>query len=397
VKESSSELKIEKMKMSFDRHRSEAHVSIDQYVRSCSVDLGQEVKKRAAVYLDQRYWIIIRDVTLNRRTDTASLTLANLLKDLVRTGKVFCPISESVFVELLKQEDLNTRRSTAGVIDELSLGVTLIPESKRVGTELAHLLKSHSNPDSVYPLSWLVWSKLSYVLNVVHPTNTPFSTEDELLIQKVFFDHMWDISLGEVVDRLDERPVPPINLDPVAKRLNEENLALSNEVRSYRQAYLGEIAGLLSLYVETAREILESTYAQDFGVDPSVTDAERRNHNRELLSFFVQMFCKSEFAKQLPTIHIHASCHAAIRWDKKRRLKGNDLYDFHHAAAALAYCDLFLTERPLQILLSLKHLALDRMFGCKVISDVSEAVNYLRKMSSTTWMPTHSKVSGILK
>src|SRR5581483_8094621 len=282
VKESSSERKIEKMKMSFDRHRSEAHVSIDQYVRSCSVDLGQEVKKRAAVYLDQRYWIIIRDVTLNRRTDTASLTLANLLKDLVRTGKVFCPISESVFVELLKQEDLNTRRSTAGVIDELSLGVTLIPESKRVGTELAHLLKSHSNPDSVYPLSWLVWSKLSYVLNVVHPTNTPFSTEDELLIQKVFFDHMWDISLGEVVDRLDERPVPPINLDPVAKRLNEENLALSNEVRSYRQAYLGEIAGLLSLYVETAREILESTYAQDFGVDPSVTDAERRNHNREL-------------------------------------------------------------------------------------------------------------------
>ena len=112
-------------------------------------------------------------------------------------ARIFCPISESVFVELLRQQDLETRRSTARIIDELSLGVALAPETLRVGTELAHLFYSHGNQDSVYPLRWLIWSKLSYVLGVVHPTTTVFGPEQDLLIQKVFFDHMWDISLVE--------------------------------------------------------------------------------------------------------------------------------------------------------------------------------------------------------
>jgi len=50
----------------------------------------------------------------------------------------------------------------------------------------------------------------------------------------------------------------------------------------------------------------------------------------------------------LRTIHISACLHAAVRWDKKRQLEGNDLFDFHHAAAALAYCDAFFTENLLK-------------------------------------------------
>lgn len=382
MRESFPRTKIEKTKLSFERHQGEPHVSIDQYVRSRHIDLGQEVKKRTAVYLDQRYWIIIRDATLNRRTDTESVTLAHLLRGLIRGGKVFCPISESVFIELLKHGDLDTRRATAEIIDDLSLGVTLIPENKRVGTELAHLFKSYVSPDSVYPLTWLVWSKLSYVLDVVHPTSTAFDPEEELVIQKAFFDHMWDIRLTEIVDVLGEHPVPPTNLDAIAKRINEENVGHSNQIRSYKDTYLAEIAGVLSVYIDTVRAILEQMYLREVGVPANADDRAVKKIDQELLVFFVQMFRKSEIAKRLPTIHIQASCHAAVRWDKKRRLKGNDSYDFHHAAAALAYCDVFLTEGSLRNLLTSKHIAMDRMFGCKIISDIFEAVDYLKKYSN---------------
>jgi len=290
MKEKFPESEIAKLKESFDRHKAEPHVSIDEHVRSRSIELGQALEKRAAVYLDQRYWIIVRDVILNRRTDSPSVNLANLLGDLVREGKIFCPISEVVFVELLKQLDLETRRSTAKTIDELSLGVTLAPEKLRVGTELAHLFYSHSNQGSVYPLRWLVWSKLSYVLGVVHPTNTVFDPEQELHIQKAFFDHMWDISLIEVVDILGDSPVPPTNFDAVAEKLNKANAAHLDEIRSYKQAYTAEIGGALSLYIGVAREILESMYEKASGVAPKLTEAQRQTHERELLNFFVQAF-----------------------------------------------------------------------------------------------------------
>jgi len=379
MKEKFPESKIAKQKESFDRHKAEPHVSIDEHVRSRSIELGQALEKRAAVYLDLRYWIIVRDVILNRTTDSSSVNLANLLRGLVREGKIFCPISETVFVELFKHSVLETRRSTAKIIDELSLGVTLAPEALRIGTELAHLFYSHGKQGSVYPLRWLVWSKLSYVHGVVHPTNTVFDSEQQLYIQKAFFDHMWDISLIEVVDILGDSPVPPTNFDAVAEKLNKANSVHLDEIRSYKQAYTAEIGGVLSLYIGVAREILESMYEKASGVTPKLTEAQKQTHERELLNFFVQAFSKSVIAKQLPTLHIHASCHATIRWDKKRQLEGNDLYDFHHAAAALAYCNVFLTEKPLQSLLKLNHIALDSLFGCQIISAVPEAVDCLQQ------------------
>ena len=46
-------------------------------------------------------------------------------------------------------------------------------------------------------MNCLAWSKLSYMLGVVHPTNIIFDQAQELIIQKAFFGHMW----GHVFDR----------------------------------------------------------------------------------------------------------------------------------------------------------------------------------------------------
>jgi hypothetical protein len=380
MKEKTSESDIAKLKLSFDRHKAEPHLPIDAHVQSRSIELGRAIEKRRAIYLDQRYWIIIRDVAINRRSDSASVELANVLADLVREGTIFCPISECVFLELLKQRDLETRRSTAKIIDKLSLGVTLAPEKLRVGSEIAHLLYSHGKQDSVYPLRWLVWSKLSYVLGVIHPINTAFGPEQELVIQKAFFDRMWDISLVEMVDLLGDSPVPPNNFDALAERLNKELGLHANEIRSYKQAYIAEIGGAVRFYIGVVRQILEGMYQKASGIAPKLTETQRQGQERELINFFVQAFSRSPIAKtKLPTLHIPASCAAAIRWDKKRLLEGNDLFDFYHAAAALGYCDIFLTEKPLQSMLTANHIALDKLFGCKVISAVSEAIDCLRQ------------------
>ena len=380
MSEKLSKAEVLKMKLSFEKHEAEPDVSLDEYVWGCIIDLGRSLEKRIPIYLDQRYWIILRDVVLSRKTDSSSVKLLKLLRDLVQDGKIFCPISESVFVEYLKQQDIKTRRSTANLIDELSLGITLATEETRVGFELAHFFYSHDKTESVYPLNWLIWSKLSYVLGLVYPTNTYFDPDQELLIQKAFFDHMWGMSLTEVVDTVGDNPPPPIDFDAIAVKLNNDNAVHSKEIRSFKQAYTAEIAGGLSLFVGTARKILEEMLKRGTGEAPILTGEEQIKHEQKLLNFFVQAYRKTGTATKLPTLHIHASCHAAIRWDKKRQLKGNDLYDFYHAAGALAYCTVFLTEKPLQVLLKSKNIALDEMFHCEVISAVPEAVEYLTKL-----------------
>lgn len=41
--------------------------------------------------------------------------------------------------------------------------------------------------------------------------------------------------------------------------------------------------------------------------------------------------------------------------DDQRKTKQNDIADFRHAAAALAYCNLFLTDKPLTHLVNSNH------------------------------------------
>jgi hypothetical protein len=79
----------------------------------------------------------------------------------------------------------------------------------------------------------------------------------------------------------------------------------------------------------------------------------------------------------LPTLHISALCYSAMRWDKKRNLSANDIYDFQHAAAAIGYCNAFFTEKPLMNLLAQRHLGINADFGCTVISDVEEANQWI--------------------
>jgi len=248
----------EQLKRCFDRHKVEPEVSVDAYLRRLRINLGKLLDGKISIYLDKRFWILIRDVAIGRNSGDHSARLLEGLRALVGSGCGFCPISESLFMELLKQEDLATRRATAALIDELSLGVTLSLLDERVGTELAHFLYSHESLDSVYPLRWLVWNKLCYVLGAVHPTSTAFEPYEERLIQKAFVDHLWQVPLVEIIGTLGECPELSSHIfHDLAQRLTKDSQLYSDEIRSFKQAYTAEAAGAVSLFTGVAADILQ--------------------------------------------------------------------------------------------------------------------------------------------
>lgn len=366
----------DKICASFDSHRLNPDITTDEYVRARRIQLGKSVMSRERIYLDKRYWIILREVMLERDNDPSSVSLLAALRARVHSKKSICPISETLFVELLKQQDLYTRKATAVLIDELSEGVTLAPHPERVATELAHFIHSCDQQRDLHPLVDLVWSKLSYVLGVQHPTNTIFSEGEQRVIQKAFFDHMWDYSLSEMFAVIGAAPPPIADFEGSAIKLNEESAKHADEIKSFKQAYRTEMIGGLSLVMSMAREVLEEINHRTTGKQVQRSEDEKREHEVQLLKCFDTAIETKAVVLALRTLHIGALCHSAVRWDKKRKLTGNDLCDFHHAEAAVGYCNVFLTEKPLRTMLQQNHLGLERDFPCKVISSLSEAAEW---------------------
>lgn len=357
------------MESTIEFHRAQPEVSLESHVRKRRIQLGVEVSRKYKIYLDLRFWILFRDIELNRNTDKNLAHLFSKVERLVNSGVAICPISESVFIELMKQNDPETRMATAALIDRLSLGVTLITHPLRVNQELCNAIYTRAGAKNLIPLDALVWTKLNSIFGETHPHKTPFEASEELVIQKAFLDHMWNISLTKIIKTIDFSSWHQPNWDETADRLNVGKAQHANEIKSYAHAYKIEFEGGLSLFkVEMLRLFKEVNEAGHKGL------GENPQRLSEKMRF-------TRFAKSVCTLHISACCHAAVRWDQKRLLTGNDLLDFHHAEAAVGYCNLFLTEKPLRALLGQNHIGLTSQFPCRVESSVAGAQKLLNEIS----------------
>src|SRR6202035_5882902 len=104
---------------------------IDDYAGRRQIELGQSLDTKVPIYLDMNFWIIVRRGLDEARKDAPEARLLRSLRDAVASCTIFCPIRISVLLEILYQCVETSRRSTNHLIDELSLGVTLVPSKIR--------------------------------------------------------------------------------------------------------------------------------------------------------------------------------------------------------------------------------------------------------------------------
>jgi hypothetical protein len=306
-----------------------------------------------------------------------------LLRELVVNGRIFCPVSDSTFAEVLKHGASAhlTRKATADIIDEFSLGAALIPYEMRVGTELARFIHLHTGSAKLFPLDSLVWTKLSYVLGYAHPHNTQFDKATELAIQKAFFDHMWTIPFSELVDQLgDHIPVDNARFERLAARLNSGNAEHADELRGFSDTYAIEITGAADVFAELAVEIENEIAFKATGESMQRGDNKWLAYEQQWKNLLIAAFKKETTKDALRSIHIYTCLHAYIRCNKGHQLEGNHFFDFRHAAAAVGYCDAFFTETSLRDMVTTKSTSLDKRYGCRVISNRKEALGYLESL-----------------
>lgn len=298
--------------------------------------------------------------------------LFTTLQGVVESGLGICPLSESVLFELHKQTDPATRLAMARVMDSLSRGVTVQNSLDRLRVELVRFFHSIivDQRMQVPPIEH-VWMKVGHFLGSPDPVFDGIDPGEQLTISKAFFDLLWSVTLEELITDNDWIENDG-GFQEDALRMTEGSRAHTSEITSFEELYLAEVSGFIDIHhaaIEAAVTELASVLGQK-GLGP---DSARlwRNAVYNIVRF-------DRVGTGLPILQIVSGIHAAIRWQRGRPFRASDFDDMYHAAAALPYCDMFLTEAFMGTILKNPPLSFGTLFDTDIVWDEAAALALLR-------------------
>ncbi|MEM6505080.1 MAG: hypothetical protein AAF711_06410 [Planctomycetota bacterium] len=351
-----------------------------KYVRARHIHLAESLTDKVKIYLDTKYWILFRDVTLGREQDQSLVDLLRVIRDAVLSGQVICPISQDSFSECFVQDDAATLKATVQLMDQLSLGICLTEFNTRINAELWHfMIEKAKGKDAVIERRMLMWTKAGYVLGYVEPESEIFSKDQSNAVKKAIFDQLWEATFLDIFDGIGSCPdwkVKPNAIDS----MNEGKFASNGDFSSFKELFMIELAGGLELLQEPLSEILFQMYLSEYGKNTDPNCKPEPEAGKQAANIIYHAFRLNKISDELPTLRTHIALHAALRWDRQRKYKPNDLYDLRHAAMALPYCDVFLTEKPLCHLIHEKHSGITDQLPCKSFSDANVALEHINNL-----------------
>ncbi|NKI70263.1 hypothetical protein GN109_12620 [Collimonas pratensis] len=358
-----------------ERHRMQSDVSTQQYFHVLQNKLAGNITGKRRIYLDTKYWVLLRDAALGRPRAASHTEILILLRDLVSNGAVICPLSDAAYVESMQQTDKETRLATAALMDELSCGVAVATEATRVRKELLNFVAAPASDTSNF--SDTIWVKTGFVLGENVPYAETLNADINLLAQKSFIDLLWNQTVADFAAQDHDRDLASLRTSAV--NINEKMVAYADQIRSFEQAATAEFSGCVSLFDRklTAAALIEK------GLKNATTEEIDKFQGAMQRCLFNALRLRPDFmAKRVPTLFIHAMCHAAIRWDKQRKLDSHWLLDIHHACAGLAYHEAMFTEHPLRVLLVSGNMRMDQRFGACILSAEQDVLRYLAELTS---------------
>lgn len=386
----------------FAFHRTQENVTLDQYRSRILHRVGQIVTKRLIVYLDLKYWINLRKVLLGQPVQPEYVSLYDLLIRETKRGAIICPLSYWVFVELLKQADLVTRKATSQLIDQLSDGVAFVPDSELLSQEVLHFIRKISpkyQNTPQWPVRECIWTRTASFLGdriPVWPTED-IPEQDQLLVQKSYEDNDFFVPLEHIVDVFSRFPTQDMKPGYNVEEINNRKRDVRKQHNTFESLFLAELVHTVKENEANWAEViaylyyLESGIEVDFKKEP-IPEEERRVAR----NLFYYLFKLNKITDELPSYHIPAALFAITCWNDTKLLTKNDLYDFHHAQVAIPYCDFFLTESSLKSTVCSNLLSLDRIYSTTIIADPNEALVELQQSLQSNPRTSQPSVISLL-
>lgn len=355
-------------KRSLRRHRSQIGVSAEAYRNMRLRAFSQAAAGRKAVYLDVNYWIDLQLAAEGRARRPEFDALLPVLRGAVAAKALFCPPTLGLFMEVGKQRDAESRLKTALLIDELSDGIGLAADDDIVGFEVANMLDAVLGKRTIEAPRDLIWTPLGCMSADLIPPPAPYmpTRQEQQRFEKGYFDTLMAATAADLlsIDGPDHRQ----KWVQLARDMTKGSAAHAHEFKTFQELLHSELWGA----VEGSARMIQTGGRALF--DQFVPAAHLPSAEGWARIIFLTLRADERARRAVPSLYVRAGLHALVRWNATQKFKPNDVYDFGHAAAALGYCDLFLTEGPLRDLLGRGPLNLAEASDCAVISDPAKAL-----------------------
>ncbi len=359
--------------------------SLETHVDSERLALSKRLATRAKIYLDTNYWILLRNVKLGRVTEVKSIALYELLRELVASSKIVCPVSASNLFEVLRQQDIHTRITTAQVMDDFSCGIGLRSHFDRATDDFVRAIYRISNFEYA---NWRIdFDYISHLLGFIPllVDRSELVVGSPLAYAKASYDMGTFTTLEDMLPGLDaDSPETLSRLPSQESWVNEMNQYKSTlKGKNYNETQISEFLGGLKASLRRLNAAMMRTYQIDFGRYPTPTESELVSGKLQLV---LDQLCRLFAAKKLstallPQIHIQASIFAKVLTESTREVSKTDFDDVWHATDALPSCQLFFTENYLCHLLTHPPTNLARDFDATVVAKQEDALAELKKLT----------------
>jgi hypothetical protein len=342
--------------------------------------LGEEVSAKRRLYLDVRFWNDLCDAELGAAKDARPGQLLAALRSSTARGDLVCPVECHVVEELHRQEIHEKRQATLSLIDELSRRTVLLSPPDRLFLEVLRLVQGlvAGTPPTRPPVEEM-WTRPMFAIGHDFPELEAPGLPPEVAetLRHQMEEELWAFGF---VDLFTMTGPPPIDTNAkitTAGLLNAAKRDVSNQFESYDATYWSEVRGALDAYLPQLEDIWRYLRHRIGGGVTTVTSSVLRDSALKLRHLLYEGARVTGLRSTVPSLHTGVTLYSRMQWDRKRSYKGNDVFDFAHAEAALPYCHAFATDASLASLVQQSGLAAD--YSCEVMTHSDHVVAWLAK------------------
>ena len=346
------------------------------HIHRRQLELADLLSERIPVFLDTNFWVMAREAALDDAPEPELVSLLGALRLAVGSGKVFFPVTSDLIIEFSKQSP-DRLDGTMMLVDALSLGVAMIPHNERVVREM-ETFNGGTFPDYP-PVERPLWTKFAFAFGYedLRPANVEVG--DDLLValaEKAWMTQPSILAQSLPAEAFEARA----ESERIAELLNVGADLHAHEIDSHATALRIEIAGASSLLQGVAAREYRRMAAAAGAASEAADIPNSHTVGAQMTAMIAKGLESDRHRLHFGSLYVPAMLHAAVRSGSKRRLRPNDIFDFRHAAAALPHCRAFLTDGPLRSLIQSGHVALDRLYGCEVVSTPDDAIKLILRI-----------------
>lgn len=356
---------------------------LNEYFHQRHQELSVQLTAKKAIFLDTKGWVHLRQAAFGDPTCATWLPVLELLRQLTASQQIFCPVSFTTVIEVLKQSDDRTREATANLLDELSLGIGFCAPDEQIIIEVDRQARIKTgSPER--DLS--VWTRTCLTFMRDRLLDMKFSLPEQFPLFEACFNEVWNTPISKFIKNLGHTPTE--NLTATVARLNSDNEAHRDEIKTFNALLESECIGAArfasrlthtSVRPHIARKLAASGLSRFLAESP-----DEELETQAVIAWVVEALQTVEGRLQLPSLFTYAAIHAQIRWMRTQKLRDNDLPDHAQVGQAIGYCDALLLDRATRNVVVAPQIRLDQLYGTRIMTTPEEFSTYLQGLAFDT-------------